>query len=67
MKLSGKTGTLDYGDYLEGCFVGCVETPENSWYFAVSVRGDDATGSEAAQIVLAILEEKGIYESALTL
>ena len=60
VELSGKTGTLDYGAYSEGCFVGRVKTTENEWFFAVSVSGENVMSSEAAAIALSILAEKGI-------
>jgi bla regulator protein BlaR1 len=61
--LSGKTGTLDVnGEFIEGWFVGYVETIDNTFFFAVHIQGEkQAGGSTAAKIALSILEKEGIY------
>ena len=67
--LSGKTGTgLVSGRAPNGWFIGYVETggrsaaSGNTYFFAAYIQGEDnAWGSTAAQIVLSILEDKGIY------
>lgn len=64
-RLSGKTGTLDInGELIEGWFVGYVETKDNTFFFAVHIRGEEqAGGSSAAKIALSILAKEGIYQS----
>ena len=61
--LSGKTGTgLLNGRITNGWFVGFVETTNGTFVFATFIRGEDnAGGSMAAQITLAILESKGLH------
>ncbi|MCL2841244.1 MAG: BlaR1 family beta-lactam sensor/signal transducer [Defluviitaleaceae bacterium] len=62
--LSGKTGTgLVHGVWgMNGWFVGYVETSNNTFFFATYIQGaENAGGSAAAQITLAILEDKGIF------
>ncbi|UNJ81231.1 BlaR1 family beta-lactam sensor/signal transducer (plasmid) [Bacillus sp. CMF21] len=63
--LSGKTGTLDLnGEFIEGWFVGYVETIDNTFFFAVHIQGEkQAGGSSAAKIALSLLEKEGIYRS----
>jgi len=61
--LSGKTGTgLVNGNFVNGWFIGYVETDDNMFVFATYIQGEDnAGGSVAAQITLSILESKGIF------
>jgi len=61
--LSGKTGTgLVNGRIANGWFIGFIETTNGTFVFATFIRGEDnAGGSMAAQITLAILESKIIY------
>ncbi|OMP67312.1 BlaR1 family beta-lactam sensor/signal transducer [Domibacillus epiphyticus] len=61
--LSGKTGTVVInGENSDGWFVGYVETVDNTFFFAVHIRGEkQAGGSSAAKIALSILENEGIY------
>ncbi len=61
--LYGKTGTgcID-GRNINGWFVGYVESSDNTWFFAVNIAAvDDAAGSNAAKIVMAILSEMNIF------
>lgn len=56
-KFYGKTGTgcID-GKDINGWFVGYVESPDNTWFFAANISADDkATGSSAAGITMSIL------------
>lgn len=72
--LYGKTGTgrVD-GQDVNGWFVGYLETPDNTWFFAANIQGKQAadgrngtktdsgaTGSAAAEMTLAILDDLGI-------
>jgi bla regulator protein BlaR1 len=61
--LSGKTGTGSVnGKVTNGWFIGYVENGGRTTVFATSIGGeDDAGGSAAVQITLAILKDKGIY------
>ncbi|GGE51673.1 BlaR1 family beta-lactam sensor/signal transducer [Pullulanibacillus camelliae] len=61
--LSGKTGTgMVNHKNISGWFIGYVETVDNTYFFATRIQNDArATGSQAAQITLSILEDKGIY------
>lgn len=61
--LSGKTGTSSVnGKVINGWFIGYVENNSHEYIFATNIQGkDNASGSEAAQITLSILEDKGIY------
>ena len=62
--LYGKTGTgrVD-GKDVSGWFVGCVETPENTYFFTTNIRArSDATGSRAAEITLAILSQFNLWQ-----
>jgi len=63
--LSGKTGTaLINGSMANGWFIGLVETANGTFVFATYIQGEDnAGGSMAAQITLAILESMGLYFS----
>lgn len=69
--LSGKTGSgLDsakfvpvIGDkYVSGWFIGYVEKGNNVYFFATNIGAEqDATGSQAKEITLKILNDKQIY------
>ena len=54
--LYGKTGTIrtNEGDS-SGWFIGYSKTPDNTFYFAVSVRGEQASGAAAQKIAGKIL------------
>lgn len=61
--LYGKTGTgcID-GKDVNGWFVGYVESPDNTHFFAVNILADDgAAGSNAAKITLSVLSEMNIW------
>lgn len=61
--LYGKTGTgIVNGEAVNGWFIGFVETETDTFFFATNIRDGDATGSNAAEITLRILKEKGIYK-----
>ncbi len=62
--LYGKTGTGNVnGKDINGWFVGFVETETNTYFFATNVQDEDnASGSIATEITLAILKDKQIYE-----
>lgn len=60
--LYGKTGTgrID-GEDVNGWFVGFLETPEDTCFFATNIHGDtNAAGSKAAEITADILSYMGI-------
>lgn len=62
--LYGKTGTgcIDGMD-VNGWFVGYVEAPDNTWFFAANIAAnDDASGSNAAEITRHILSEMDIWQ-----
>ena len=61
--LYGKTGTgCINGRNINGWFVGYVESSDNTWFFAVNIAAvDDASGSNAAKIAMAILSEMNIF------
>ena len=67
LRLSGKTGTGDVnGESVDGWFIGYVETADNTFFFAVHIKGEkNAGGSDAAKIALSILKKEGIYRSIL--
>ena len=62
--LYGKTGTGQVdGQNVNGWFVGFTETADNTYFFAVNIRAENnASGSEAAEIALNILDEMNIRE-----
>ncbi|WP_419893201.1 BlaR1 family beta-lactam sensor/signal transducer [Oceanobacillus kimchii] len=62
--LYGKTGTGNVnGKDINGWFVGFVETETNTYFFATNIQDEDnASGSIATEITLAILKDKQIYE-----
>ena len=61
--LSGKTGTgIVNGRFANGWFVGYVETDGRVFIFATYIQGEDnAGGSAASRITLAILEDMGVF------
>lgn len=63
-RLYGKTGTGNVdGEYVNGWFIGFVETGDNTFFFAANIGdGPAAGGSAAGEITLDILRDKGIYE-----
>lgn len=63
VSLYGKTGTgrVEQKD-INGWIIGFVESPTNTYVFAVNIQGDDgANSSMAGQIALDILKDKSIY------
>ncbi|SDZ39050.1 bla regulator protein blaR1 [Evansella caseinilytica] len=62
-RLFGKTGSVTVNDEQgEGWFVGYVEADDNTYFFAVHIRGgEEAGGKAASNIALSILENQGIY------
>lgn len=63
VSLYGKTGTGNVnGKNTSGWFIGFVETPDNTFFFASNIQSDDsANGKTAAEITLNILSATGIY------
>ena len=62
--LYGKTGTgcID-GKDVNGWFVGYVEAPDNTWFFAANIAAnDDASGNSAAEITRHILSKINIWQ-----
>lgn len=61
--LYGKTGTGKVnGNYVNGWFVGFIETNENTFIFATNIQGSArCDGSTAASISLNILSDLGVY------
>ncbi len=61
--LYGKTGTGNVnGKCTNGSFTGCVENGDKEYYFTVNIYSkDNATGAEAAQKALEILDYMDIY------
>ena len=61
-KLYGKTGTGKIGSNdVSGWFIGYVETPDNVYFYAVNIQGNDhANGDAAAQITYSIFSTMGI-------
>lgn len=57
VSLYGKTGTGNVNDKnTNGWFIGFVETPDNTFFFATNIQADDnANGKNAAKITLDIL------------
>ncbi len=64
--LSGKTGTsIVNGEHIDGWFIGYVETSDNTYFFAVHIKGNkQAGGSSATNIALTLLKQEGIYQSS---
>jgi bla regulator protein blaR1 len=62
--LYGKTGTGNVnGKDINGWFIGFVETETNTYFFATNIQDEDnASGSAATEITLAILNDKQIYD-----
>ncbi len=62
-QLSGKTGTAMVNNKnINGWFIGYVEKEDNIYFFATNINAmDKASGSQAKEITLSILKEKGIY------
>lgn len=63
--LSGKTGTaMVNGVYVSTWFVGYVETPDNTWFFATNIsNADNVGGNTSAKVTLQVLEDMDIYTS----
>lgn len=61
--LYGKTGTLSAeGKNTSGWFIGFIESENGTCYFAVNIQNEDnAGGSAAAEITLAILTHLGLW------
>ena len=61
--LYGKTGTLSAeGKNTSGWFIGFIESENGTCYFAVNIQNEDnAGGSAAAEITLAILTPLGLW------
>lgn len=60
----GKTGTgrVD-GQDVNGWFVGFIETPDTTYYFATNIQADsNATGSTASEITMSILSDMAIWK-----
>ena len=60
----GKTGTgrVD-GQDVNGWFVGFIETPDTTYYFATNIQADSkATGSTASEITMSILSDMAIWK-----
>ena len=60
----GKTGTgrVD-GQDVNGWFVGFIETPDTTYYFATNIQADsNATGSTANEITMSILSDMAIWK-----
>ena len=60
----GKTGTgrVD-GQDVNGWFIGCVETADNTYFFATNIRADgNAAGSNATEITMSILSDMNIWK-----
>ncbi|GGP11967.1 MULTISPECIES: BlaR1 family beta-lactam sensor/signal transducer [Oceanobacillus] len=62
--LYGKTGTGNVnGKDINGWFIGFVETETNTYFFATNIQDEDnASGSIATEITLAILKDKQIID-----
>lgn len=67
VRLSGKTGTGSVNNKnINGWFIGYVETKDNTYFFATNIQNEGNTnGSQAAEITLSILRDKGIYYNYL--
>ena len=60
----GKTGTgrID-GQDVNGWFIGFLETPRHTWFFATNIKAEQfATGTNAVEITRAILSDLHIWE-----
>ena len=62
--LYGKTGTGMVNEKsINGWFIGFVEHAGHTYFFACNIRNhNSATGANASEIAIQILENKGIYE-----
>lgn len=62
-KLFGKTGTGNVnGAFINGWFIGFIESAENTFVFATNIQGaDNCDGKTASDISLNILSDLGIY------
>ena len=62
--LYGKTGTGNInGKNINGWFIGFVETSDNTYFFATNIqKGNNATGSTAAEITLSILSDLDLWQ-----
>ena len=50
------------GVYVSTWFVGYVETPDNTWFFATNIsNADNTAGNTSAMITLQVLEDMGLY------
>lgn len=63
--LYGKTGTGNVDEkYINGWFIGVVESNDNTFVFATNIKGNDnCDGQTAANITLNILSQLGIYSN----
>jgi len=61
--LYGKTGTGNVnGQNINGWFIGYVESPSNTYFFALRIESEnEATGSKAAEITMSILPSLNIW------
>lgn len=61
--LYGKTGTGNMnGENVNGWFIGYVETPNNTYFFATNLQNESAaSGAVASEITLKILKDLDIY------
>lgn len=61
--LYGKTGTGNInGENISGWFIGFIETPNNTYFFALNISSTtNATGSKASDIALSILSDMNIW------
>lgn len=60
----GKTGTgrVD-GQNVNGWFIGCVETADNTYFFATNIGArEDADGSSASDITMSVLSDLNIWK-----
>lgn len=62
--LYGKTGTRRVdGQDRNGWFIGFIETPDNTYFFATNIQSENkATGSTAAEITLSILSQLDLWQ-----
>ena len=60
----GKTGTGRVnGQDVNGWFIGCVETADNTYFFATNIRAvGNAAGSNATEITMSILSDMNIWK-----
>lgn len=63
--LFGKTGSAKVnGNYVSTWFIGYVENPDNTWFFATNIsNADNAGGNTSAEVTLQVLKDMGIYPS----